>query len=141
MHLTIREFGAAVRQAVDSLPEQFRPYLENVVVEVQDEPSELDYAAVESRDDGDALLLGLFIGVPITEQGYGEHHPNVIKLFRRPLLHICRTRSALLRNIRATVIHEFAHHFGFSEEELEAFEDAQARLDEESDDENKETSR
>jgi predicted Zn-dependent protease with MMP-like domain len=43
---------------------------------------------------------------------------------------ISRTRGALMRNIRATVIHEFAHHFGFSEEQLEAFEESQRRFEE-----------
>jgi predicted Zn-dependent protease with MMP-like domain len=70
-------------------------------------------------------LLGLFIGVPVTAQSYGDRHPNVVKIFRRPMEEVSRTRGALLRNIRATVIHEFAHHFGYSEEQLEAFERAQ----------------
>lgn len=133
MRLTFNEFCEIVREAVDSLPDQFHPYLENVVVEVQDEPTRRDLEVLESRDDieADSLLLGLFTGVPITEQHYGDHHPNVIKIFRRPMLEVCHTRKMLLRNIRATVIHEFAHHFGFSEEQLDAFEEAQARLDDE----------
>ena len=125
-----REFCAVVEEAVASLPDAFHPYLENVAVDVLDEPSEHDYAALEDRGiPADGLLLGLFIGVPVTRQSYGDHAPNMIKIFRRPLEQVSRTRGALLRNIRATVIHELAHHFGFSEEELEAFEDRQRRLD------------
>lgn len=125
------DFCDAVTEAVESLPEPFRKYLENVVVDVQEEPSDHDYAALEDRDvEPGGLLLGLFIGVPLTKQSYGDHAPNVVKIFRRPMEQVSRTRGALLRNIRATVIHEFAHHFGYSEEELEAFEQAQRKLEE-----------
>ncbi len=129
--LSWRQFCDAVQEAVASLPEPFQKYLENVVVDVQEEPSDRDYAALEARgsEPGSTLLLGLFIGVPLTSQGYGDRHPNVVKIFRRPMEQVSRTRGALLRNIRATVIHEFAHHFGFSEEQLEDFERAQRRLE------------
>ncbi len=129
--LSWKQFCDVVEEAVKSLPEQFHRYLENVVVDVQEEPSDRDYAALRDRSGVDAggLLLGLFSGVPLTAQSYGERHPNVIKIFRRPMEQVSRTRGALLRNIRATVIHEFAHHFGFSEEQLEEFEAAQKRLE------------
>jgi predicted Zn-dependent protease with MMP-like domain len=129
--LSWRQFCDAVEEAVASLPEPFHKYLENVVVDVQEEPSDRDYAALEARggEPGATLLLGLFIGVPLTSQGYGDRHPNVVKIFRRPMEQVSRTRGALLRNIRATVVHEFAHHFGFSEEQLEVFERAQRRLE------------
>ena len=130
--LSWSQFCEAVEEAVASLPEPFHEYLDNVVVDVQEEPSVRDYAALEGRGgaEGTRLLLGLFIGVPLTSQGYGDRHPNVVKIFRRPMERVSRTRGALLRNIRATVIHEFAHHFGFTEEQLEDFERAQRRLEE-----------
>jgi predicted Zn-dependent protease with MMP-like domain len=129
--LSWHEFCDVVREAVESLPDPIPRYLENVAVDVEEEPTEHDYSAREERGDptDDGLLLGLFIGVPITDQSFGDHNPNVIKIFRRPHERISRTRKALLRNIRATVVHEFAHHFGFSEAELEAFERAQQELD------------
>src|SRR5262245_20744705 len=128
--LSFHEFCDAVREAVDSLPDPFRGYLENVAVDVEEEPTEQHYATLAERDDADehGLLLGLFIGVPLTRQEFGGHHPNVIKIFRRPLEQVSRTRGALLRNIRATVIHELAHHFGFTDAELEAFDRAQEKL-------------
>lgn len=129
--LSWKQFCDAVEDAVASLPEPFHQYLENVVVDVQEEPSEHDYATLRERSGIDAggLLLGLFIGVPLTSQSYGDRHPNVVKIFRRPMEQVSCTRGALLRNIRATVIHEFAHHFGFSEEQLEDFERNQRRLE------------
>lgn len=122
--LAWNEFCRVVREAVDSLPPQFQSYLENVVVDVQEAPSRehLDRTAGRSdlRDDG--LLLGLFEGVPLTEQEAGVASPTVITIFRRPHEELCRTRAELLRQIRATVIHELAHHFGFEEEDLDDFE-------------------
>lgn len=124
-------FCEAVEEAVASLPAPFQRYLENVAVDVQEEPGEQDYAALEDRGtETNGLLLGLFIGVPLTKQSYDDRAPNVVKIFRRPMEQVSRTRGALLRNIRATVIHEFAHHFGFSEEELEGFEAAQRAAEE-----------
>lgn len=129
--MTWSAFCAAVEEAVASLPASFQQYLENVVVDVQEEPTEDDCRALADRDDGNrALLLGLFVGVPLTKQSYGERPANVVKIFRRPMEQASPTRGALLRNIRATVIHEFAHHFGFSEEDLAAFEEKQRQLEE-----------
>lgn len=124
------QFCAAVEEAVQSLPAPFHKYLENVVVDVQEEPSERHYQSIEERGlaEDHGLLLGLFTGVPLTKQSYGDRYPNVVTIFRRPMEQVSRTRGALLRNIRATVIHEFAHHFGFSEEELAAFEESQRKL-------------
>jgi len=128
--LSWEEFCEAVREAVDSIPQPFAVHLKNVAVDVEEEPAPRDYEALELRGDlkQGSLLLGLFTGVPITRQGYGDHYPNVIRIFRRPLEKISRTRGALLRRIRATVVHEFAHHFGYTDEELEEFDRAQDRL-------------
>jgi predicted Zn-dependent protease with MMP-like domain len=128
--LSWREFCDVVREAVESLPDPFPKYLENVAVDVEEEPTDDDYAALDERGDPAAqgLLLGLFIGVPLTKQGFGTHYPNMIKIFRRPLEQVSRTRGALFRNIRSTVVHEFAHHFGFTDAELEAFDRAQEEL-------------
>lgn len=132
MRLSFSEFCEVVREAVDSLPASLRPYLENVVVDVEDEPGPRDIDRLHEQDrPDDNLLLGLFIGVPLTQQPYGERYPNQIKIFRRPLERICSSRKELLKQIRATVIHEFAHHFGFSEEDLEPFEAAQEQPDDE----------
>ena len=125
------EFCETVEEAVASLPDFFHPYLENVAVDVEEEPTEQDYEVLSDRGlPVEGLLLGLFIGVPLTKQSFGDRSPNVIKIYRRPMEQVSRTRGQLLRNIRATVIHEFAHHFGFSEEELEAFEAAQQKAEE-----------
>jgi predicted Zn-dependent protease with MMP-like domain len=77
--------------------------------------------------------MGLFEGTPLTEQAYGAHAPNRIVLFKQPIERACRSRAEIAYEIRRTVIHELAHHFGYSEEELEAFEAAASPFDDDAD--------
>ncbi len=121
------EFCRVVRQTVAALPQQFQERLTNVVVEAVEAPTAKDLAHAVPGKSADSLLLGLFVGVPLTEQHYNDPQQNTIRIFRRPLQQISRNRRALIENIRATVIHELAHHFGFSEDDLAAFEAAQEK--------------
>ena len=120
--LTINQFLNIVTRAIRELPEEFKPYLSNVVVDVLDEPSRQDLDSVEEDDDGD--ILGLFEGVSLLDQSEGVAHPNRIKLFRLNLEAASQDREDLIANIQETVVHEIAHHFGMSEEDLEPFEEA-----------------
>jgi len=74
-------------------------------------------------------LMGLFEGFAVTEQEYGEHLPNRILLFKRPIEEVCRSRAEIAYEIRRTLVHELAHHFGYSEEDLEAYEAQQSPFD------------
>lgn len=111
-----RQFEKIVDEVLDSLPEQFLPYLDNVAVEIREEPD------AEVLADDDDEVLGLFEGVPLPEQPFGEPFPNRITIFRGPLLRSNPTVSELKRQIRKTVLHELAHHFGYEEVDLEDFE-------------------
>ncbi|MBI3944406.1 MAG: metallopeptidase family protein [Armatimonadetes bacterium] len=117
------EFMDLVAEALDSVPEEFARYLENVEVVVEERPT-----PEQRRDSGvrrGELLLGLYEGVPLVERSlYDQAFPDRILLFRRPILSLCRTRGQVRREIRRTVLHELAHHFGISDarlEELEAY--------------------
>lgn len=114
------EFCEAVARVVEEVPEPFHGWLENVVVDVETAPSRevLEEQGLESEDD----LLGLFEGLAVTEQEYGEHAPNRIVIYKRPIERICRSRAEVEYEIRRTMLHELAHHFGHSEEDLEEFE-------------------
>ena len=134
-HVPFDEFCRLVRRAIKSFPKAFQPYLANVAVDVFDEPEDDDWVVSDERgddsdDDGIAgghssELMGLFVGVPLTEQTYGHKSPNLVKIFRGPLQRASRDERALQQNIRATILHEFAHHFGFSEADLDEFEATQ----------------
>ena len=67
------------------------------------------------------LLLGLYQGIPQTKRrnyGVGPTLPDKITIFKYPLLRISRSYEEAIANIKATVIHEIAHHFGMSEEDI-----------------------
>jgi predicted Zn-dependent protease with MMP-like domain len=104
-----RRFENLVVEALDELPEWVRERLDNVEVLVEDDPP---------KDAPD--LLGLYEGVPLTERGlgYSGFLPDRITLFRRTIEAGTRGEDGLKQAIRDTVVHEFAHFFGISDERL-----------------------
>jgi predicted Zn-dependent protease with MMP-like domain len=101
------EFEALVGEALDTIPPALTEHMENVVIVVEDDPPEPG-------------LLGLYQGVPLTERGgtYAGFLPDRISVYRRPLLAVCATREELVREVRVTVVHEIAHHFGIDDARL-----------------------
>ena len=117
------EFESAVAEALDSLPLEFAELMSNVAIQVHEAPDRetlLDLDLDPKRDP----LFGLYTGVPLDERGgwYGNVLPDVIVLYRQPLLSACRNRQSLIHQIQLTLLHEIGHHFGFSEEEMAAWE-------------------
>lgn len=108
--MTSHDFGEAVDDALDSLPDEVaRAIAEaNVAILIEEEPP-----------PGQALL-GLYVGIPLDRRsvfdGYAE--PDRILIFRGPLQRHCRSREDLVAQIRVTVLHELGHLFGMSEERL-----------------------
>ena len=103
------DFDNAVEDAVDTLPDELRDAMSNVVIVVEDEPPEGE------------PLLGLYQGIPLTERSsaYAGTPPDKISIYRGPLERLYGHDPALLRDqIRRVVLHEIAHHFGISDERL-----------------------
>ena len=68
----------------------------------------------------DELLLGLYEGIPLTERyGYDMVLPDKITLFQKSIESICSTDEEVMREIRDTITHEVAHHFGYDDPSLE----------------------
>lgn len=120
MRISPDEFGHAVEEALAGLPEEFRPYLQNVVIEVQAMPSERILRDANVRRA--SSLLGLYVGRPLTQRSVETlaAMPDRIILFHRNLERACRSHGELLAEIRKTVYHEIGHHFGLDEGDLEA---------------------
>ncbi len=108
MELDREAFEALVEQALDEIPDEISDLVHNVVVLVEDEPPA-----------GDPDLLGVYDGVSLTERG-ADHSglPDRITIFRRPLLEMCADDEELVREVRITVVHEIAHHFGIDDARL-----------------------
>jgi len=112
-----REFEDLVRQAIETLPEQFLARLENVDVVVADRPTAEQLR--ENRMPEGETLLGLYEGVPLVDrENYGLVMPDKITVFQRPLEEMCRTREELVDEVRVTVVHEVAHFFGLDDRAL-----------------------
>jgi predicted Zn-dependent protease with MMP-like domain len=117
-------FETLVAEAVESLPEEFQDRLENVDVVVEDLPS---HRHLKKTHLGRGYtLLGLYEGVPLTERttNYGLVPPDKITIFQKPIEEICRSGDELeiKQQIRQTVIHEIAHHFGIDDDRLKEIE-------------------
>ena len=118
VRISRREFASLVLQALDSLPQAIQSRIDNVDVVVVDWPTrnDLDESGLTDRRQ----LLGLYQGIPLTER---EHYdmalPDKITIFRRPIEAACHSRKGVVTEVRATVIHEVAHHFGIDDDRLE----------------------
>ena len=98
----------AVPHAIDALPDEIARRIDNVAVEIADE------------EPGDPEILGLYQGIALPRrQGYNLALPDRITIFRRPLERLYGHDPELLRERTMHVVrHEFAHHFGISDERL-----------------------
>ena len=113
------EFERLVREAMGQLPEDISLRLDNVDVMVEDLPTR-DQLTGHVLDEED-LLLGLYEGVPLTERAdYGMVLPDKITLFQQSIEAICSTDDEIIEEVRRTVVHEVAHHFGIDDEKLES---------------------
>jgi predicted Zn-dependent protease with MMP-like domain len=122
----MKKFAAIVRRALDTLPDEIMQHLENVVIDVEDEPSVeflREAGFTEEEIEAGESLYGYFMpleGAPASEM---LENPNRIIIFRNPLEEDFPDRHDLLIEIRKTVIHEIAHHFGLTDRDLEPFDD------------------
>ena len=111
-------FERLVRQAIESIPEEIRHYVDNVDLVVEDSPSRNQLASSLIRDD--EYLLGLYEGVPLTERAeYGMVLPDKITLFQETIEAVCSSDEEIVEEVRTTVVHEVAHHFGINDDRLE----------------------
>ncbi len=105
----VAEFERLVSEALDEIPPELGSLMSNVAVLVADEsPPGTD-------------LLGLYEGVPLTERDgwYSGVLPDTITIYRLPILRLCETEEDVVDEVRTTVIHEVAHHFGIDDEALD----------------------
>jgi predicted Zn-dependent protease with MMP-like domain len=102
------QFEEMVVTALDGLPDELGRMMQNVAVTVEHEP-------------GPPGLLGLYQGVPLTNRtsNYAGALPDRITIYHQAICAICRTPDQVVEQVRRTVIHEVAHHFGIDDARLE----------------------
>jgi predicted Zn-dependent protease with MMP-like domain len=118
MRIPRDEFERLVAEALVGLPREFADKLENVEIVVEDEPGPEDYG-MRKLPPG-ALLLGLYHGVPLTQRSVWASRlvPDRIIIFQRAIESVSRSYQEIVAQVRHTVLHEIAHHFGLSDQRL-----------------------
>ncbi|NYG59701.1 putative Zn-dependent protease with MMP-like domain [Nocardioides daedukensis] len=103
------EFEALVDRSLDEIPDQIVALVDNVVVLIEDDPP-----------PDEPGLLGLYDGVALTERqaNHAMELPDRIFIYRNPLLEMCASVEELEDEVRITVVHEIAHHFGIDDAAL-----------------------
>jgi predicted Zn-dependent protease with MMP-like domain len=119
------ELELLAEAAFRRLPQQFRALCEGLVIRVEDFPTDevLDQMNAETEFD----LLGLFhgVGLPFRSESAPTQMPNMIWLYRRPILDYWAEHDEALGDIITHVlVHEIGHHFGLSDADMEALEAA-----------------
>jgi predicted Zn-dependent protease with MMP-like domain len=102
MHVSMQQFEAAAQAAIDSIPDAFKPYLENTVFIIEESSS--------------ANLMGLYEGA--TAMAAGEGMPERITLYKRSHERAAGSLAELIEEVRRTILHEVGHHFGMEEDDL-----------------------
>jgi predicted Zn-dependent protease with MMP-like domain len=120
---SLDEFEALATAAFRRLPQRFRQLCGNLVIRVEDFPADdvIEEMGLESEFD----LLGLFhgVGLPFQSETAPVKMPNLIWLYRRPILDYWAEHDETLGKIVTHVLlHEIGHHFGFSDEDIAAIE-------------------
>jgi predicted Zn-dependent protease with MMP-like domain len=120
---SLAEMEAMAHQLFERLPARFRDLCEGVIIRVEDFPTDevLDEMACESEFD----LLGLFQGVGLPNQSNSDiaRLPNMVWLYRRPILDYWAEHEESMGSIvRHVLVHEIGHHFGLSDADMTGIE-------------------
>ncbi len=124
---SLEEMETLASEAYAALPEQFRALCEGLVIRVEDFPTEEVVEDMRAQTEFD--LLGLFqgVGLPFRSESAPETMPNMVWLYRRPILDYWAEHDDSLGEIITHVlVHEIGHHFGLSDEDMLAIEESAA---------------
>ena len=116
--LSLGEFERLVEKAIEQLPTEFQGRIENVVIAVEDEPSDEDYELTNTPDDEE--LFGIFRGPMRTEMSFDmlPGLPPQVVVFRGPILRNTRNSGEAVKEIKDTLVHELGHYFGLEDDEM-----------------------
>jgi len=123
---SLADFEVLAYAAYEALPEAFRALCDGVVIRVEDFPDDETLKDMDCETPFD--LLGLFRGVGLAQGGgimQTGQFPNMVWLYRRPLLDYWAEHEETLGHlITHVLVHEIGHHFGLSDDDMEAIEAA-----------------
>jgi predicted Zn-dependent protease with MMP-like domain len=121
---SLADFETMATEAFARLPDHFRALCEGVIIQVDDYPSD---DVQKDMDAGELDLMGLFqgVGLPHRSESVSGQMPNMVWLYRVPiLLYWAEHEETLGSLITHVLVHEIGHHFGLSDADMEAIEEA-----------------
>lgn len=122
IEISDEQFDQIISEAMDSLPPDRIEGLKNVAILYADNPSAEQLRKLRLR--GDQLLLGLYEGIPLTRRnsGYNFVLPDVITLFKHPIMRVSHDLPSFAAQVHKTLWHEIAHYYGLNHTEIYARE-------------------
>jgi predicted Zn-dependent protease with MMP-like domain len=120
---SLAELEVIAAEAFRRLPARFRDLCEGLVIRVEDFPTDEVFDSMRLQSEFD--LLGLFhgVGLPFRSESDPVQMPNMIWLYRRPIIdYWAEHEETLGAVITHVLVHEIGHHFGLSDEDMEAIE-------------------
>lgn len=123
MDIADDQFADIIAQVMDELPEKYMSALNNVAIVYADEPTSEQRTQMKLRHN--QTLFGLYEGIPQPARGAGYNLvlPDKITIFKQPLVHASHDMEDLKANIKHTLWHEIAHHFGLDHDRIYELED------------------
>jgi predicted Zn-dependent protease with MMP-like domain len=120
--ITDEQFDAMITTALDSLPQLYIKKMQNVAIVIADEPTPEQREKLKLRCN--QSLFGLYEGIPLTQRGMGYNLvlPDKITIFKGPIVRFSPNEKELQEQIRHTLWHEIAHHFGLDHARIHALE-------------------
>jgi len=115
-------FEKLISQALDTLPSKYVKGLDNVLITFEDDPTPEQRKELKLRCN--QTLFGLYQGVPRTARSsmYNLVVPDKITIFKNPILTVSPNLTVLKDNIRHTLWHEIAHHYGLNHDRIHSLE-------------------
>lgn len=125
--ITDEQFESIIATALDELPPKYTDRMNNVAIVYEDKPTQAQREELKLHCN--ESLYGLYQGIPLTQRGTGYNLvlPDKITIFKEPLIHNSRDLAQLKANIKHTLWHEIAHHFGLDHTRIHQLEDRSLR--------------